>query len=474
MNISLPGKLYKPIKTILMNERRLLALLMLALVSFGFIACEEEDEYSWDNCIERVSTPLKDDYTIYSQVLNKDEVVEVIARKGMDKIETGCEMSIGTSKDNMTKLTDQDYTLAPFSQYYVTYTPYFKNGDNIIYGEEKTVKINAIPPGKYFEARLNYGDGESAANIHWKVMYQYDGEETYKRYDGPVKFVSVTLSSDENVQYKKEPIEFPAETDSCYISESSDVPAYTYRYWKDGKAVMRYFPIVYNFNVKVTIPIGEDGYYNFHETLKGILLDKQRFICDKDYNLYRIAKIGDQIWTIDNAISLKKIDKDASYTVATSNFYGGDEFFFRDWNWISPISGYHQAYDKNWDELFSYYNIEMPQEKIPYNDEEIEKLLAHDPSMQKYFSTSKNWDSLLSEIGWQDGNDNSLALKSGVFNVMPTGIVKLDGKTTCGENEFASLSYGSSGVVLFSKYYNGIALFDRGGLASIRLVKYKG
>jgi len=444
-----------------MKAKKLLITAVMAFVAVNFIGCkEEEKEYTWEDCIEKVNEKLADGSVFYSDVLNKTDVVSVNAYYEKRKeIETGSEVSIGTSENNMTRLTEQGYALEPFTLYYIKYKPYFVYGKDTTFNEEKTVKIYATPRANLELKDVDYGIGEPALNIHWGLLTENGNNIVEKDcYEGKVSSVKVYMTTDDVVAYNREPIEFSTNTDSCYITqggtyEKPDFPAYIIKYWKDGKKIIRYLSVKYDIKVEVAIKVGDKDFV-YTGSIKNILMDKQQFVCDVEFDIYRIAKIGNQTWTIDNTYPI--FDEKKEHQPPTlSAFYGETEVFYSFKGIRSvAIPGYKMAEEKDWDELLAYYGIKMPQEII---GREIDKLLAKDTSMQKYFTTEGNWDYLLSEFGWKDDDGNDLRIESGVFNALPTGIILEDNMSSSGEYEFATFDYGNGSRVLISNHYKGVA-----------------
>ncbi len=453
-------------------------LFTLTFFALNFAGCKENHWY--DDVIDDDWIRYYGNEIIDSESINKNDMFHAIYCSNVKVVD--CKISIGTSKENMTELTEQSYKLEPFSQYWVTYNPFVYYGNDTIYGEEETRKYYAIPTDCKLHIDVDYGNGEPAINLHCNLLYWYTynyNESEHQCYNGNVSSAHIAIWPDDNTTYKMDTIKFPIDTDSCCITQGGtfdnpEIPAYTIKYWEDGKTVMRYLPVVYNIEATVTITVGDKD-FAYTERIKDILMDKQKFTCDEDFNIYRVAKIGNQIWTIDNAYPITERLCEGDQ-ILTSNFYGGCEYLFElfyEKYYHETKLGFHTAWDEDWMELLSYYGIQFPEKSISYED--FDKMYAHDTCMQKYFSSEGNWECLLSDFGWKynEGYIKDTTLVG--FNALPIGgytIYRDNSGIVCGEDEFAMFKMGYNKLLIISSFYNGIARYNNSHVgAAIRMVK---
>lgn len=471
-----------------MNTKHLLLAATAAFVALNFIGCKEKDDfdYTFENCAYFWGIHIESSYTDgrmeYYQIFNAETVIvhgnrvkiyqDVQRKTKLDDVETGSIISLGTSKNDMTIIPDDELIpIKPFMVYYIESIPFIVHNSDTSFAEKQFYKFYSIPNHK-LDLTADYGDGEIAANIHWQIKYSYDGlgishtEFLNINYNGPITAIKVSMTTDVDTSYNKNVIDFPVNIDSCYITpggtrEKPDFPAYINKYWKDGKTIMRYEPIIYNVNVTATVPVGDTS-INVSNNIKTILMDRQQCVCDNDFNIYRIAKFGNKVWTIDDCII------NSSERGVKSDFYGGNNYFY-DVDYSYEVPGYHMATKEDWNELFDYFEMERPSTSIGLRDGYMEKLLAKDTSMQKYFSNKGNWEYLLSQYGWSDSEKIYSNVADGLFNAVPAGVYNIETHKIEGEYEFASL-YCRGGSLIISRHYQGVALISniRG---STRLVK---
>ncbi|MBP5365861.1 MAG: hypothetical protein J6Y82_08055 [Bacteroidales bacterium] len=192
---------------------------------------------------------------------------------------------IGTSQDNLVKTNPQDINLTPYTQYFW----YAKAKTETDESEPTEIRtFYCVPP---FEIETDNGDGEWAAVLRFKGLSNINGGK-------------VTLTPDkQGYNYQKE-IEIPAGQDSCYIKMGNEHnptnAAFTHLY--DDEHGITYEPIIYTFNATIDVQVGDKSFAVSKEA-KEIILDTKHYVHDYEFNVYRLVKIGNQIWTADNFVS---------------------------------------------------------------------------------------------------------------------------------------------------------------------------
>ncbi len=482
-----------------MNAKHLLLAATAAFVALNFTSCKEKGDdfdYTFENCVESVSSmEINDGDTIRSKTIYLKSS-SVIIKDGIKNVKGKCLLYVGTSKDKMELLSNGEIELQPFVTYYIESTPFIVHDNDTVFGEKQEIKFYSIPKHELV-LTADYGDGEIAANIHWKLQYYYEEEDkqerynthTYYDYKGTPSFVSVNLITNYDTTYNKAVLDFPTDTDSCYIKQGGtygkpDYPAYIYRYWKDGKTIMYYDPVIYDFCFNVEIPVG-DMECSVSDTIRGILMDKNNCVCDYEFNIYRTAKIGNKIWTIDDY-------RGSTRSATTGNilhgevidFYGYNEYLYNplhsgygnivnDGKKAGYIKGYHEADEDDWKDLMTYFGINLNSDTLRLlsnvHDDVCSKLEMTDTSMNHYFTTSGAVQELFSSYGWTDSDGNLTETYQGVFNAVPKGNKD---KNHFGQGKYALFRFKSTICYIISRDYGGIARgYSWNDYGSIRYVK---
>lgn len=495
-----------------MNTKHLLLAATAAFVASNFMGCKEKEDdfdYTFENCVKSVSSmKINDGDTIRSKTIYLKSS-SVIIKDGIKNVKGKCLLYVGTSKDKMELLSNGEIELQPFATYYVESTPFIVHDNDTVFGEKQEIKFYSIPKVD-LALTADYGDGEIAANIHWKLQYYYENEDRkvygktsdnplvpeyyydkafikhkYYDYEGIPSAVNVNLITNYDTTYNKGVLDFPAEVDSCYITqggtrEKPDYPAYIYRYWKDGKTIMYYDPVIYDFCFNVGIPVG-DIECSVRDTIRGIFMDKSNCTCDYEYNIYRTAKIGNKIWTIDDYRGSTLCI--SPYVIChgdSIDFYGYKEYIYNpltaaygadniDGKKVTYIKGWHEADEEDLNDLMSYFGINAKTDTLRLYNNTCQQLEKADTTLSRYFTKDGAVQELFSAYGWTDSSGNLTETYQGVFNAVPKGNKK---ENHFGQGKYAFIrGLGTEGLII-SKDYEGIAIahswLDYG---SIRYVK---
>lgn len=477
-----------------MKTSNLLFAAFCAATTLNFSSCKEDKEpfdNSFENCVSEVGelcvNGLIGDERKVRDRIAKIELPVTLHWKFADKerknFAYGAIIKIGTSPDSV-ELYKGNYELKPFTTYYVTGLPWLLHrGQDTVYGELQNMKFYAIP-NYDLQLSADYGDGEIASIISWNLKCKYvDGDDTqYYDYEGPLGPVTVTLKPDLDTVYKTEPIELPANTVSCCLKqggtpEKPDYPAYINKYWQDGKTIMRYEPIFYNIGVSIEMPLGDETTTKVSNKIKSIFMDKQSCVCDNEFNIYRIAKIGNQTWTIDNYRGKfwQKTEVEKGYAYIYNVFgvmeefvhpFGGSITYQREG--YEHIPGYHFATEDDYKRMLYYYGIEYPTDTLQGQSNK-QKLIIYDSTLQRYFTTGGAWSELMSSYGWTDDNGDFINQEQGAFNAVPVGYYDYGGVEGIGKFAAFSLPHTQCCLVV-SRQYQGVAKIWYEN-ASLRFVK---
>ena len=290
---------------------------------------------------------------------------------------------IGKSADALEE-TSAEVTLEPYTQYFWCAQAKTEAGD----GERTEIrKFYCVPP---LSVETDNGDGEWAAVVRFKGL------------DKKIANGKVTAVSD-SYQYE---FDIEANQDSCYLKAeriSSDENN-IYKHWWDDQHGVYYDPIVYTFNIKLNITVG-DTTISVSNIAKECILNKQECVRDHEFNVYRVVKIGNRKWLADDlrvqsvvydgdTIQLKDVLYSYYYgenqhppigptevKLAQSGSVGyvyrikdsGTDVYYKDKNGdkkvadlydilkLLPPKGYHISNNSDWEDLERFYGIENPQ-----------------------------------------------------------------------------------------------------------------
>lgn len=317
---------------------------------------------------------------------------------GGSKVENGAPIKyshyLGTSKDNL-KEVETNVKLTPYTQYY-WYT--VARTDD---GEETPSEIRTFycVPDNKVEVEQDCGNGKWASVLRFKNL--------------PVdKLVGgkVTITPDHN-GYEMDPIVLSAGQDSCYV-ESSQLKTCVHGF--DDEHGILYQPVIYTFDAELIIRVGDKDIPK-RVSAENIFLNKDLFVCDSEFNVYRVVKIGNQTWLADDLRATSYIDANGEFvqlkegkdyfvsTLASGakgilyDVYMNDmEFFLH-----KKIKGYRTFGLEEWKTLLNFYN--------PKGDN-------RHPS---YEENCYILDCLTSQYDWAEKNTTSELV--GLFNAKPFG-----------------------------------------------------
>lgn len=210
---------------------------------------------------------------------------------------------IGTSQDNLAKTDPQNIKLTPYTQYFW----YAKAKTETDESEPTEIRtFYCVPP---FEIETDNGDGEWAAVLRFKGLSNIKGGK-------------VTLTPDkQGYNYQKE-IEIPAGQDSCYIKMGNEHnptnAAFTHLY--DDEHGITYEPIIYTFNATIDVQVGDKSIAVSKEA-KEIILEKNSYTHDHEFNVYRLVRIGNTTWMADDLRAKSIVYNGQTIDIDNSGFY---------------------------------------------------------------------------------------------------------------------------------------------------------
>ena len=323
--------------------------------------------------------------------------------------------------------------LKPFEKYYwYVLVRDKKNPDNIAKSEIRTFYYVTTP--KITKVYNPEGD--------WATILKWEHNDYLKK-------ATVTLTPDKDYQYDKTPIVVDAAQDSCYISAGGEFDSkYTvYHQWWDDSKAQYYEPVIYNFNVTFEGEIDGHTFALTNDSVKYIFLDRAKYAADKQFNVYRMGRIGNRTWLLEDLRGIPTYR--THYLVVTSplgfkacayeygcsdNIISGEEID------IIP-EGCHLATDDDWQDLEYTYGAEkrdindyykgdfvlsyMPLSYVSHLKDYYESL-ANDTTLI-FAGNNNNDDNLLEKLisknEWKINDTSDIILNGyGVFNARPYGV----------------------------------------------------
>ncbi|MCQ2227840.1 MAG: hypothetical protein MJZ01_08040 [Bacteroidales bacterium] len=306
---------------------------------------------------------------------------------------------LGTSKDNLEEV-ETNVKLTPYTQYF--WYVVARTDD----GEETPSKIRTFycVPDNKVKVERDCGNGKWASVLRFKNL--------------PVDKLAggkVTITPDHN-GYEMDPIVLSAGQDSCYV-ESSQLKTCVHGF--DDEHGILYQPVIYTFDAELIIRVGDKDIPK-RVSAENIFLNKDLFVCDSEFNVYRVVKIGNQTWLADDFRATSYVDfngeivqlkEGRDYFVSTLAS-GAKGILYDVWmrdyipDLINQIKGYRLFDTKDWETLLDFYNPKGDDRHLSY--EENCYIL----------------DCLTSQYDWAEKNTTSELM--GLFNAKPFGWVTLN------------------------------------------------
>ena len=390
-----------------------------------FNSCKKEEEYEFPDSIKL----LVADDTVFTSIndlqstsfFNGNAFLYITATPDYN----GKSVSVTTKKHIYN--IQEDFGIKPYTKYY-----WYLQASNY---DKRYSQIRSFYYIPALEIDIHNVEGDWAAVMNW------ENSETFED-------VQVTLTPDKNCKYDKNPITIPAGQDSCYISAGSlgNQKYQIYHNWWDEANGKYYEPVVYDFNLTVNCNI--DGrIFPISATKKGIFLNTDGYVADRDFNVYRYGKIGNRIWMLDD-LRMKLEDTTLYYTAKLESglelvLYGNYLHFANKVLKELIPKGFHLSTVDDWLDLEKHFGVEDTEECtasifnpnsykfiadadgiVKYEWWYVNTQVGHTTIYDHYIGKgSKIRDYLISDNEWKDINDASKKLKgSHIFNAHPAGI----------------------------------------------------
>lgn len=295
--------------------------------------------------------------------------------------------------DSIDRVTAKVHLL-PYTQYYwYVRTSTEKDGG---YGEPSEIYTFYCVPN--IEVKIDNGDDK------WASVLRFKNLPTDK-----IKGGTAVITPDHS-GYELDAITLSEGQDSCYL-ELSQEKACVHGY--DDEHGIVYQPVIYTFDVELIFRIGDKD-ISSHVSAENIVLNKKLFVCDSEFNVYRVVKIGNQTWLADdfratsyidvkgNRVQLKEgkdyfvstLESGAKGILYDTEIMGNDNIF-------GQIKGYRLFDTNDWNELLDYYN--------PKGNNNL-----------TYEENCNIMDCLISSYDWKENNSPEYIR---LFNSKPFGII---------------------------------------------------
>lgn len=394
----------------------------------AFNSCKKEDEFEFPH--EDIKL-LVEDGKVFT---NYDEIVNT--RFTNVEPEVSCVFVTTTPEYNATSgswrvdNTSVEGGFKPYTKYYWYLSAVDKNGE---YGYSEIRSFYYVPAPKI---DIHNVKGDWAAVVKWE------------KNDFLLSVQTITLKPDKDCKYDSNPISVPAGQDSCYISAGTlDNQKYQiYHNWWDEAHGKYYEPVIYDFELVMRYIIEGDT-VSVAAKQKGIFLNTDGYVADRDLNVYRYEKIGNRIWMLDD-LRMKLDNNNLYYTVRLES--GLEMILYADYqdlyyyNYIENLipQGFHLATHEDWLDLeahFSVENVDSLWEQYAKLNVGVYQYIADADGVNKYSydiwpdalsiydhyngKGSHIRDYLIADNEWIDFNDSSKKLKGNhIFYAHPAGI----------------------------------------------------
>lgn len=480
---------------------------LLALVVVVFSSCEKELELkpSFEGIPELI---IGDNWDFKSGDVVTDTIVRlwshgVVSATNVEELAD--RILLGTDAENMVECNSlsDTITLKPYKQYFCQVIPYDKASGACGQASE-IYTFYCVPP---VVAKTVNGNGEWSTTLDWGVAGDYMQATT----------ISVTPNiegypHEDNIVINKGQHSYKFKLGNASAPTNA---AYTH-WWDDSKAIYCE-PIIYTYKFTITVAVG-DKTFEFPQEVQDIIINTEDVVRDHEFNVYRLAKIGNKVWTIDDyrattyytywngeyekeEIHVSIYDTNAAaYNYPYCFCYNEEQAesakrnHHPEYKNLSIPEGFHVATEQDWLALEAYYGVQSEVKKGGKGDEytttyQFFGKTSSSESFGRFFSELYTGSEqhikakLSSPYGWEtlarnDSVEQSIGVGA-IFNAKPRYTYSSDGIYNGDYYEYKfsyTKYYASDGWDrLLTSESNGIARVwsstGMGSLISIRLVK---
>lgn len=454
-----------------MKTRLLKIAIALMTLSFTLNSCSNEDDFKLpDKSLQKIV--LKNGDVVNDTIITPFELT-------CGNVDVEEEIFMGTDIDNMESIgilrrigRDEHY-LQPYTKYYWKIVVH--DGSNM--AETDIFKFYCVPD---FAVKVtNEDEGEWAATVTWEGHEQFSDTR-------------ITLTPDGDCDYDRTPISVADGATTCHISAGPlDALKYAvcYQWWDTSKK--QYFePVIYDFMVNADC-VFDDTVIKAQSTARGIFLDKSKAVADKQFNVYKIGKIGNRVWMLEDLRGVFDIeslpDGEKLNFKLYSNFAPGNgcakvksnsgcegvvyayklPLFYKGFSDLIP-EGFHVSTDEDWKDLEMYYGVknwhssgtiyynaygyapdpEFLVKRLGENVDLSDKRRVYEEDTVSFMGTNVNLlNKLISVDDWKNPFTDEQIVGAGEFNAIPFGFYKEAVKEYIVEDDYSTLNMENSGNV---------------------------
>jgi len=417
----------------------------------------------------------------------------------------------GTSEDNMELQGNSIVELPkPFEKYFYKIICGIEYNGERYYSDEYQTEgcFYYVPNNSEIILTSDNGEDEIATKLNWRcVYYGYDNRGMIDKsqvFEVPLDGFtgSLSITTDYDTTYNEKPLEVSLASDEIFVKAGNDYPSSKIIYYPGTETIHYLDAIVYKFTLKIEKNI--DGKMVFIEnSCSDIFMNKSNCVKDREFNIYRYAKIGNQYWTIDDF----RLRKDSNgrdfgyYNVNGVDVWQYPMEIYRDYDEFNGIipDGFHVPSDEDWNELEACYGVEAQLISEYFNidgeydsdgyyhfSEDLERITDPDQDMSSLFSGNDTGIAyyLGSSWGWNNFGGKKIT-RAGQLGLFPGGVASWWSSNNTadrvGDGNLAVYATSSEKetinhvVRILASGYNGIlrAAIQYNANSSIRLVKDK-
>ena len=328
-----------------------------------FNSCKEKNEK------EELQFP-SEDIKLYDNVVFNDTIIDTY-HLFMQKtnVSYSVELFLGTNTDELIKIENlNEINIKPYTQYFWQIKAYNKGE----YSTPSPIQTFYCIP-KAIQLNADNGTGAPSAILHWT---EAGGRFQNKKIKLKSEMVNNNAEMELNVP----------DGDTVYVVKQSETQLpYMIQDYND-EVGQYYEPIVYKFKLSADVQVGDKTFSMISNEINEILLDGDKYVRDHEFNVYRIIKIGKQVWMADDLRCMTYNDDGKN-----KHFYVPDEGY----NQQPRYDEYNEVISNKVDYLES--NIDDKETGILYLNKNYDAFNLLSPK-GFHISTIDDWEELINYL----------------------------------------------------------------------------
>jgi len=415
-----------------MKLKKLLYALASIVMAVNFYSCKDED----GPYIPTVPTT----FSIEDGARVEDTEIKIsVSGSSVEGRDIGYRLYMGTSIENMGKVRFE-VELTPYTQYfwYVTAVDLETGGIS----DPSTIRtFYCVPSDFEIHSSSDNGETESAIVLNWKDDFNdkfYNIRAIFEPEIAGVKYVSSVSLTDEDIKNKSVTVLSGDKYDVC----TQDF---------DDEKGLYYEPIKYKVKIGADVQVGDKVFQVNSKEVEEVFLDKSKMVRDAQFNVYRVKKIGNRIWMVDD---LRYIADEFEYSKEVTLKSGqAGRLYWRAFEYMLPngfelpsrtdfvdLLSVYGATGSNWlnkeassedveEYKYSYIDRFAQNYESKHESEEIRELynkMIYDTEYYQYQSCDM-FSKLRSKYGWYSTeNGEEIEGEETDFNAKPWGVINGD------------------------------------------------